>query len=250
MLKVVSFRAAADFAAFRDPSVTSNQTVYYIPSKTALIGMLGSILGIERGHGITENYSKSYLELFGRTSVGIRLDSTPEKISFFTNHRSLKEPKTKPFKTELLLRPRYTIFVSSDDYTVKRIFDAINGRDYAYPPYFGHAYCPATLEDPSPVMEAIECNELTCSTSCVVLDESETFDESFSMQADPEKEDSSLIIERHLHHFVENDELNMRVLRHWIPTGGLPFRFTTNKKPKLSRMVRLDHDDRRIICLY
>lgn len=245
-MKVVSFRASGEFAAFRDPSVTSNQTVYYIPSKTAVVGIIGAILGIERGHGIHENYGKPYLNLFKKTSIGIELESYPEKISFFTNHRSLKEAKTKPFKTELLLRPRYRIFVSSDDDTEK-IFDAVSSGKYVYPPYLGHAYCLATLSDPIMHMDATEFDGSEYDTSSVILDESETFDKSFQLQATPKTDSSAMIIERHLHHYIENNKLEARVLKHWIPAGGSSF-WIKSKKPKLSKIVKLDNE--RVVCLY
>jgi CRISPR-associated protein Cas5h len=246
MLKIVSFHASGEFAAFRDPSVTSNQTVYYLPSKTAIMGMIGAILGIERSHAASENYTKSYIELFGKTRIGIELESIPEKISFFTNHRSLKEAKTKPFKTELLFRPRYWIFVNSDQEINKKIFDSISGGDYVYPPYLGHAYCHAKLTDPD-MHEADEYDGYSYSTSCVVLDESETFNKSFGMQAEPESDTSSLIIERHLYHRVRNGTLEAYVLKHWIPTGGSSFKITSDR-PTLSKIVKLDNG--KVVCLY
>ena len=47
-MSIVSFDLEGDFAAFKDPSVTTNQTVTVIPSKSALIGLLGALLGVKR----------------------------------------------------------------------------------------------------------------------------------------------------------------------------------------------------------
>lgn len=253
MLKVVSFEASGEFAAFRDPSVTSNQTVYYIPSKTSVVGMVGAILGTERGHGVEELYGLHYRQLYEKIRIGIECEAIPEKVSFFTNHRSLKEPKTKPFKTELLFRPKYRIFVSSSDGgVVKKVYDAVSSANYVYPPYLGHTYCPATLSDVK-MHEAKEINDITFTTSCTVLDESETFNKNFELTAipldanDPHKS-NSLIIERHLYHFMLDGKMEARVLKHWIPLAGSQFEFVMSEHPQLSRIIRLDNG--KIVCLY
>ena len=98
-MRIVSFDLEGDFAAFKDPSVTTNQTVTVVPSKSALIGLIGALLGVKRSNSIYDGiYSEEYLNLFKSTSVGIKLRNNPEKLTYYTNHRSLKEAKTKPFK--------------------------------------------------------------------------------------------------------------------------------------------------------
>ena len=47
-LKIISCELSGDFAAFSDPSVTTNQTVYFIPSKSAIIGLIGGLIGVRR----------------------------------------------------------------------------------------------------------------------------------------------------------------------------------------------------------
>jgi CRISPR-associated protein Cas5h len=253
MVKILSFRVSGEFAAFRDPSVTSNQTVYYIPSKTAVVGMIGAILGIERGQGIEENYSEGYRRLYEKTRIGIECKSSPEKITFFTNHRSLKEAKTKPFKTELLSSPKYRIFVSFDDdektnRKISKIYDSVSAASFVYPPYLGHAYCPASLGDAA-MHEATEFKGNIFKTAGVVLDESETFDKAFSLVAKPVGQTSSIIIERHLHHFVKDGRLQARVLKHWIPLASSLFEIELSNQPQLSKIFVLDSNSE-IVTLY
>ena len=245
MSRVISFRVSGETAAFRDPSVNTSQSVCYIPSKTAAIGMIGAVLGVQRGHGVAENYSDDYLKLFQATRIGIELESRPEKVSFFTNHRSLKEAKTKPFKTELILRPRYRMYVQADEETMKKLFHAMSAGECAYPPYLGHAYCPATISEPSE-HEATRHQGANFMTSAVMLDESETYDDSFSLTAEASS-GSTVIVERHLHHFMEGGKLQARVLKHWIPVNG-SLDVTITGTPKLSETVALDK--KKIVCLY
>src|SRR5437867_7427333 len=148
MLEVISFRLSGEFASFRDPSVTSNQLVYLIPSKTAVVGIVAAILGVERGHAFDKSYSTEYLELFRKTSIGIELLSEANKFAFFTNHRSLKEDKIKPYKTEVLLSPSYEVYVRiEDEQTSKLLFNSLRSNSFTYPPFLGHAYCPAKVSD-------------------------------------------------------------------------------------------------------
>lgn len=249
MLDIVSFRATGEFAAFRDPSVTSNQTVYYVPSKSAVMGMLGAMLGVERDHSLGEIYGHDYLELFKKTSIGIELESDPRKVSFFTNHRSLKESKTKPFKTEVLTSPSYRFYVKTDDATRQALYRALQDNAFKYPPYLGHAYCPARISDAQ--VHKMDVFEGTVfKTSSVILDESETYDKRFSVEeADPLQDDSRIIIERHLHHFFENGQLERRVLRHWIPARRSLYQIGFSQKPKLSSLLSFQ-DGGNVVCFY
>lgn len=259
MLNVISFRLSGEFASFRDPSVTSNQLVYLIPSKTAVIGIIGAILGVQRGHDFEKSYSSSYLELFRKTQIGIELLSESNKFTFFTNHRSLKEDKTKPYKTEVLVSPSYNVYVRiEDEQTSELLFSALRNNSFAYPPYLGHAYCPAKVSDAA-MHEAEFFDGLKYVTSSVILDESETYSNKFridDIDAIPEqrhgtsiRQQARLVIERHIHHFFEKDKFEKRVLKHWIPVGASPYRVSLSERPKLSKTVKITNRDT-TVCIY
>lgn len=252
MLDIVSFDASGDFAAFRDPSVTSNQTVTYIPSKSAVIGMIGAMLGVERDHSLGEIYGPAYLGLYKKTFIGIELLSDPKKTLFFTNHRSLKESKTKPFKTEVLVSPSYRFYIRSDEEVQKRLFAALKDNDFKYAPYLGHAYCPARISNAAAQQMDSLAGLKKFVTSSVLLDESESYNAKFSVKAEPLEEGKSrMIIERHLHHFFENgsQELQRRVLRHWIPASRSQFEVQLPEKPALSSFLQ-SKDNGRVVCFY
>ena len=73
-----------------------------------------------------------------------------------------------------------------------------------YSPYLGHAYCPATISEPQ-VHITKETAPEGEQTSCVILDESEPHKEDFTFKISPLKDEASIIIERHLHHFYAGD---------------------------------------------
>lgn len=246
-MKLISLRVSGAFAAFRDPSVTSNQTVYFIPSKSAVIGMLGAIIGVQRSSNLDETYGKSYVEFFKETRIGLQLETEkPRKVVFFTNHRSLKEAKTKPYKTELFENPKYKIYVKTEESYFTKLEKAMKNNDFVYSPYFGHVYCPATVSD-SEILESELVDPEGETTKCVVLDESETYNPGFDLRLRGATNESSVIIERHLHHYFDNGSLDKRVMKHWIPINDSEFEINVHSGGKLSEFAKID---KHVVCLY
>ena len=248
-MKLLSFTLSGSFAAFRDPSVSANQTVYFIPSKSAIIGLLGAILGVKRGHGLETLYSLEYLELFKRTNIGIQLCNDPKKITMFTNHISLKESKTKPFKTELLELPKYVIYIESSNDYMEKMIKNISENYCVFSPYLGHAYCPARIDNLNIYSTKIVLDPTGIPTKCVILDESDFTNNPYSLRIRPAEDiNHKMIIERHLHHFFKDGIFTRRVLKHWIPIGGSKWIMTEYQKDRrYSTFIEVDGE---IICLY
>ena len=244
-MQVISFDVKASFAAFRDPSVTTNQTVYYIPSKSAIIGMLGAMLGVRRDNKLGDIYSKEYIDFFTNTIIGLCVNSdSMSKVILYTNHRSLKEIKTKPVKKELVENPSYTIYAvleKSDE-----LLNRLKTNEFVFTPYMGHAYCPAIITNPQ-VHDAVKSNNLIHETKCVVLDESEPFNTDFEFSCKEILPDMTIMIERHLHHYFENDIFQKKVMRHWIPLGGNIETNDYNSTRKISAFYDIDGE---AVCLY
>ncbi|XHH09868.1 MAG: CRISPR-associated protein Cas5 [Candidatus Bathyarchaeia archaeon] len=219
-MSIVSFDLEGDFAAFRDPSVTTNQTVTVIPSKSALIGLLGALLGVKRSNSIFDGiYSDGYIDLIKGTAIGIKVRNHAGKCTFFTNHRSLKEAKTKPYKTELLVNPKYTIYVKSTDEVNHALLERLKDNRFVFSPMLGHAYCPARICNFREINGLKQVEPYDKLVSTVFLDEiteskSQNIGVDFSNFSDfPAK----VLVERHLHHYILNDSIKTTVLRHYIP---------------------------------
>lgn len=243
-MKIISFRISGAFGAFRDPSVTSNQTVYYIPSKSAVIGILGAIIGIKRSDQLEDIYSKEYLDFFKNTNIGIQLESPPKKVVYFTNHRSIKEAKTKPFKTEVVENPRYTIYVDTEKSYFEKLSNALMKNQFVYSPYLGHAYCPASVFDAKEIDAKVVDSEYE-KTKCVVLDES--YDPSFPLKMYPTDNEGSLMIERHIQHFFNEEKFDGRVLKHWIPTNNSEYKIERDSPRNLSKFYKVGEY---VVCMY
>ena len=250
LLKIISFDLKGDFASFTDPSITTNQTVYYIPSKSAIIGLLGALIGVERDMVNYEWYSDKFCELLSVTNIGLSLESDPSKFTYFSNNVSLKETKKKPFKRDVLLKPEYKVYVETSSFYTKWIRDVLNARDFAYSPYLGHAYCHARIENCKEVHASSIDNPVGKSTSSVILDESESYNPNFNFIVEPTTGDSRIIVERHLHHFVQENEsclLLKRALKHWIPIANSEYKIIEDDDRDLSKFVETEG---KVVCLF
>ena len=247
MTKIISFVVTGDFASFRDPSITTNQVIYYIPSKTAIVGLIGAILGTKRSNVLDDIYSNEYLELFSKIRVGLKLCNNPKKITYFTNHRSLKQPKTKPVKKEILENPEYVFYVQAPDDILDALVSCIKNNNYTFSPYLGHAYCIAKISDMKIYDGKLVQDLKSTKTDCVILDESDSnYNTNFKIEIES-NDNAMIIIERHLHHFFEDSKFTNRVLKHWIPMDGAEIDIELLEQNKLSQFYKID---KKVYCLY
>ncbi len=219
---IQSFVAAADFALFRDPSVTASPTTYVIPPKSAILGLLGGLIGIKRSRS-DEDYSEEYRKLLSETKIGIEMLFDPMKIAVTTNHIALKRGKksvTKPVKMEFVMAPKYRVYVTTGKKYAERLDDALSNNAFVYTPYLGHCYCLARIseyekfdarvmvgdqENVDTSSVAVEARSETSGKPCLEIRSVNT---------------SRVVIERQLFHYVAGDELKKTVLKHYAPING------------------------------
>lgn len=238
--RVLAFSARGRFAAHRDPSVTTHQLVYYAPPKSAIVGMIGAILGTKRSDA-GEPYSCDYVRLLSSIRVGIgmldRTDKRPQKILFGTNRRPLDKNhvgQMKPTKSELIENPNYRIYVSGKDVTIDELKRRIDDHDPVYPVYFGHAYCQARIED-ARISNAQSINggePFTVETTvlrapCHGPDEGRSRDEEAAEEAKYRTVGNTVIVENKMVH----NECSLRVVKrsipHMIPLRGAKVRVSS-----------------------
>lgn len=224
MPKVLAFSARGRFAAHKDPSVTTHQLVYYAPPKSAIIGMVGAILGTPRSD-TGELYSSKYRELLCKIRVGISMlnepDRRPQKVLFGTNRRPLDKKHSghmKPTKSELVENPDYRIYVSGDEGTINELKRRIDNHDPAYPVYFGHAYCQARVED-ARIGNAQKSDDRSVTVGTTVLREP-------GPDAEYQVVGSSVIVENKMVHRVSDDVVEKRSMPHMIPLRGTKINVT------------------------
>ena len=110
--------------------------------------MLGALIGVERDYIRPEEwYSVPFCELLSETRTGLSLESYPLKFTYFSNNVSLESSKKKPFKRDVLLKPKYKLYVKTSEAYREQIMQVLDTRHFAYSPYLGHAYCHARIEN-------------------------------------------------------------------------------------------------------
>ncbi len=207
------------------------------------------MIGVQRSNELGDICSEEYRNFFKNVNIGLQFESEPKKTTFFTNHRSLKEAKTKPFKTELVINPTYMIYVDTNDEIRKKISETVTKNEFAYMPYLGHAYCLARICD----FEQLDADEVRdvrgYTTKCTVLDESDMH-EQYSNNSEFKLDTSSsteVIVERHIHHFFNNGKFDARVLKHWFPINGTEMEIREKKEHDLSKFYKIGDN---VVCIY
>jgi len=239
--RVLAFSARGRFAAHRDPSVTTHQLVYYAPPKSAIVGMVGAILGTPRSE-TGELYSPAYVELLSSIRVGIGMlngpENRPQKVLFGTNRRTLEDTgHMKPTKSELVENPDYRIYVTGKDETIDELRRRIDGHDPAYPVYFGHAYCQARVED-ARVDDAQKVNgggPVTVGTTVLRDPDAKT---QYGVAGD------SVIVENKMVHNERGGIVERRSIPHMIPLRGTGIKVGKTSS-KWQEFLQWDADEKR-----
>jgi CRISPR-associated protein Cas5h len=148
MNKVIIFDIWGDYAHFKKIYTTSSPLTYGIPSRTALCGLIGSILGFSKNKyneilgEANIKFSVKIINKIIKTRMGFNWIDTK---SAGKNMNSIKQ-RTQ-IKIEFVKNPKYRIYVSlSDDKLYEKLLHNIKNHETYYTPCLGVAYCIANFE--------------------------------------------------------------------------------------------------------
>lgn len=145
-MKGFQIKIDGDWAHFKKPDTNNNPLSHDLIPKTALIGMIGAVLGIER-----EKMKPLFPQLSEDLLYGVQLLKPVIKTSFgFTSHAAINPTAIKsPKAFEMLRDVSYKVCLGLLNERSKNIFDdfqnAILNGHAVYDPYLGIANCPAEL---------------------------------------------------------------------------------------------------------
>ena len=140
-MKVLVFDIASDYAHFRQPYSTTSSLTYAIPPRTAVLGIVGAILGIESG-----GFGKSeHVPELGTSNVriGVRVMKPIEKVRFNMNYSYTKaDVATKnvlhiQVPVEMVKEPIYRLYISADDAVFKQLENFVSKKECYYTPCLG-----------------------------------------------------------------------------------------------------------------
>jgi len=149
-VKVLAFDISSDYAHFRQPYSTTSSLTYAIPPRTAVLGIMGSILGIESGgFGKSEHVPK--LEN-SNVRIGVRVMKPIEKVRFNMNYSYTKaDAATKnvlhiQVPVEMVKEPIYRLYISADGAVFEKLESLVSNKECYYTPCLGITEFIATVK--------------------------------------------------------------------------------------------------------
>ena len=149
MEKVIIFNTKSDLGSFQRPQSNNNPSTFNVIPKSALVGMICAVVGIDRDIMRETNMYKTLTEKL-RYSV---IPRKPFQIKYWSeygyNHgnvfQSADRPVYTPAKYERLVDVDYDIHVLYDnedqDVTklIQNFIENVRNQEYVFPPYMGMA---------------------------------------------------------------------------------------------------------------
>ena len=184
---LVVFELSGEYGHFRKFNTTTSPLTYPIPTRTALIGLLGAVLGIERetAPGRFPANAVPVQELFASRvcGVAVQLLAPVKKVNIGFNlldtgnsFFEIKKSGRTQIEFELLKNPAFRVFVQHQD---EALFDKLAGQltsnAHHFTPYLGLSQFTATLQNavvspaterlgagsPVPIQSAVNLSQLT-----------------------------------------------------------------------------------------
>jgi len=136
------------WAQFRKPETNNTPLTHDFLTKTAFIGLIGAVLGIER-----DELRKLYPSLCDSLLYGVQVRCAVKKVSWAFTLRNVHKPndplEKAPRQMEFLSNPNYTVVLGLQDETSRDIFqrfvNAVQKSEACYTPVLGLHNCPAEL---------------------------------------------------------------------------------------------------------
>jgi len=132
---------------FKKPETNNNPLSHDLITKTALIGLIGAVLGIER-----EEMKSKFPQLSEDLLYGVQLLSPVKKISWgFTSRKAINPTEAgTPKYFEFLKDPKFLVIIALKNELSNSIFEnfkiSIKQEQAIYPPILGWHNCPANLK--------------------------------------------------------------------------------------------------------
>jgi CRISPR-associated protein Cas5 subtype I-B len=132
---------------FKKPETNNNPLSHDLITKTALIGLIGAVLGYER-----EEMKSKFPQLSDDLLYGVQLLHPVKKISWGFTSRTAINPTAEgtPKYFEFLKDPKFLVSIALKDEHSISIFEdfkkAIKLDEAIYPPVLGWHNCPANLQ--------------------------------------------------------------------------------------------------------
>jgi len=153
---ILIFDIEGEYGHFRKYNTTTSPLTYSIPPRTAVVGILGAILGIKREHQPGIFPDQPVQELFNKQNawIAIQILNSVKKVNVGFNlidtkkhFFDLTKAKHTQINFELLKNPKFRIFVHlKDENYFSDLEERLKQKKFVYTPYFGLAQFIANIE--------------------------------------------------------------------------------------------------------
>ncbi len=146
-MQAIQIIVEGNWGHFKRPETNNNPLTHDFITKTALIGMIGAVLGFER-----DEMKPLFPQLSNDLLYGLELIRPVKKNSWgFTSHTAFKPWESgTPKYFELLKNPSFKILIALKNHNSKTIFDkfsnAVENEEAVFTPVLGWHNCPANLK--------------------------------------------------------------------------------------------------------
>ena len=179
-MDVIVFDIFADYGHFKVPYTTTSPLTLPVPSKTAIYGIIGAIMGFHKDDYLTRFQDGSCRIAIGvrrpirKTHISENLINTKNvsKTSLFARMNSRKSAPRTQVKIEFLKEPGYRLYIThSDERLLKELLSLIKEHKSVYTLSFGITECLANFEYTGfyQTEEAGDSGEFVCLNSILPL---------------------------------------------------------------------------------
>jgi CRISPR-associated protein Cas5h len=146
--QILIFQIESEYGHFRKFNTTSSPLTYSFPPRSAIMGILGAIMGIERetapgffsGPALADVFSKMEVDAavqlihpVKKVNIGFNLLDTEKTGSSFFNVKQRTQ-----VEYELLKHPHFRIFLNfRDPALLKEAFSRLANKNFHFSPYLG-----------------------------------------------------------------------------------------------------------------
>lgn len=157
--KVLIFDVESEYGHFRKFNTTSSPLTYSIPTRPAIAGLIGAILGIEREVSAS-NFKKDTIplaELFAKdkASIGVQILAPTKKVNIGFNLLDTGKTASTFFNVkqrtqiefELLKNPKFRIYISLKDQVLfDELIEKVESNQTFFTPYLGLSQFTANIK--------------------------------------------------------------------------------------------------------
>jgi len=151
-MKVLSFMMHGRFAHFCSPYTNVYRLTQPCPTKTAIMGFVGSVLGIE----------KDDLSFYQKIQCGVEICSEYRTISmpYLTRQGfpgSAANSESSRTSVEVIVNPKYRVYITGNDELLLKIHDLMLQQKPVFTPYLGLAQLIASTDFQVTTIENKDC---------------------------------------------------------------------------------------------